>query len=271
MARAPQGALRLRLLSAAVGLPVLLVVLGVGGIVMAAVAALAAYIALTELFALLRSAGWRPLGPEGAVWGAVATGVGILDETALVSALVGGAAATLVVAIVTRRSVSFSGDWVFTMVGVLYVAGPLATLVLLRDGEAGLQWVLIAFLATFATDTGAYAVGRLIGSHRMAPGISPGKTWEGAAGGLAAAIGATVGLAALLDQVPYALGAALALGAAIGIVSQLGDLAESKLKRLAGAKDSGTLIPGHGGLLDRMDSLVLVFPLVYYASRVWPS
>ncbi|MCH7483458.1 MAG: phosphatidate cytidylyltransferase [Chloroflexi bacterium] len=127
------------------------------------------------------------------------------------------------------------------------------------------------FTLTFATDTGAYAVGKLVGRHKMAPRISPGKTWEGAAGGLVAGTGATVALVAVLGPIETALAAAALLGAGIAIAGQAGDLAESWLKRLAGAKDSGTLIPGHGGILDRMDSLFPVFPLVYAASRLWPT
>ena len=91
----------------------------------------------------------------------------------------------------------------------------------------------------------------------------------GAAGGLLAAMGAAVGLVHLLDGVESRVWPALALGLVIGGAAQAGDLLESKLKRIAGAKNSGRLIPGHGGLLDRLDSLVPVFPLVYYASRVW--
>ncbi len=94
------------------------------------------------------------------------------------------------------------------------------------------------------------------------------RRW-GAAGGLLAAMGAAVGLVHLLDGVESRVGPALALGLAIGVAAQAGDLLESKLKRMAGAKNSGRLIPGHGGLLDRLDSLVPVFPLVYCASRVW--
>ena len=134
--------------------------------------------------------------------------------------------------------------------------------------ELGRNWLLLALLTTFAADTGAYAVGRLLGRHKMAPALSPGKTWEGAAAGLIAAIIAAL----LLDQLlqccsglglthwwPPAL-----LGATLGIVAPAGDLLESKLKRLAQVKDAGRLFPGHGGILDRLDSLLLTLPAAYY-------
>ena len=260
-----------RIATAAVGLPLLFLVIWAGGNWVAGVASLAALIALYELLSLLRRSGWRPLRREGTIWGAGMVGAAALGGIPVLLALGAGAGASLAAALVLRRSAQFVGDWLFTALGVVYVGLPLASLVLLRDGDAGFEWLLLAFAATFATDTGAYAVGRAVGRHKMAPGISPGKTWEGAVGGLALGIGATVGMVALIDDLPTVYWAAIALGLGVGVISQVGDLLESKLKRMARAKDSGALIPGHGGLLDRLDSLVLVFPLVYYASRVWPS
>ncbi len=222
----PKNELRLRLVSAAVGLPLLLAVVWAGGAPFVIVAAAAALLAVRELLGLLRAAR-------------------------------------------VRRGNGGLRDWALVAVGFCYVTLPFAALGLTRLGDAGLQWVALAFLATFATDTGAYAVGRAIGRRKLAPSVSPGKTWEGALGGLLGAAGATVALVHLLDGVENRVWPALALGLAIGVAAQAGDLLESKLKRMAGAKDSGRLIPGHGGLLDRLDSLVPVFPLVYYASRVW--
>jgi phosphatidate cytidylyltransferase len=258
-----------RLISAAVGIPLLAGVVWLGGYTTAVVAALAALIAVNELLLLVKRAGWHPLrneglivalaivvaAPFGAVWVLIALGAGLV-------ALVFAAGAI-------RRSATFLGDAVFTAIPTAYAAAPTAALVLLRDGTAGLQWLILVFAATFATDTGAYAVGRLIGRHKMAPSISPAKTWEGAAGGLLAAVGATIGVVALVDEISSLYAQAAGLGIAIGVISQLGDLAESKLKRIAHVKDSGILIPGHGGLMDRMDSLLLVFPIVYLASQLW--
>ena len=259
-----------RLASAAVGLPLLGLAVWAGGYWLAAVAAIAALIACFEVMALLKLAGWRPLSHEGMVWGAAVAGAAALGGIEVLLALGAGGALALIAAIAIRRRAEWVGDWLFTLIGVSYVSLPLATAVLLRDGSGGLAWLLLLFLATFATDTGAYAVGRTVGRHRLAPSLSPSKTWEGAAGGLMAGVGATIGLVALLDDLPAVWWAASVLGLAIGSISQVGDLAESKLKRMARVKNSGKLIPGHGGLLDRLDSLVLIFPLVYVASRVWP-
>jgi phosphatidate cytidylyltransferase len=259
-----------RLASAAVGLPLLGLAIWVGGYALAAIAAIAALIACFEIMSLLKLAGWRPLNHEGMAWGAAVAGAAALGGIAVLLALAAGGALAVITAIAIKRRAEWVGDWLFTLIGVSYVSLPLATAVLLRDGTGGLAWLLLVFLATFATDTGAYAVGRTVGRHRMAPSLSPSKTWEGAAGGLVAGMAATVALVALLDDLPTVWWAASVLGLAIGSISQVGDLAESKLKRMARVKNSGKLIPGHGGLLDRLDSLVLVFPLVYVASRVWP-
>ena len=285
MAAAGRPELLLRLLSAAVGLPLLALVLWAGGYWLAGVAAFAAFVGAVELLTLQRLAGWRPFIVGGSIWAGATTAAAAVDERAVLIALAAGAAALALVSIVWRRSLEAVGDWMLTTVGAAYVSLSLAALVLTRLGDggpaaadyaldfsdAGLQWVALAFLATFATDTSAYVVGRLIGRHKMAPSVSPGKTWEGAAGGLLGGVGATIGLVFLFDQAPDHLIAAAVLGVSIGLVSQMGDLLESKLKRLARVKDASGLIPGHGGLLDRLDSLVPVFPLVYYASRYWPA
>lgn len=120
-------------------------------------------------------------------------------------------------------------------------------------------WLLIAVGATWAADVGAYVVGSLAGRRNIAPRISPGKTWEGTFGGFAAAVVAVLGIAAL-----FGLGrpGAAVFAVTIGPLAFAGDLLESWVKRRAGVKDSGTLFPGHGGMLDRIDSLLAVAPLV---------
>ncbi|HET6922809.1 MAG TPA: phosphatidate cytidylyltransferase [Anaeromyxobacteraceae bacterium] len=143
----------------------------------------------------------------------------------------------------------------------LYCGLLTSTLVGLRL-HFGFGWVIMAFVVTWANDTFAYFAGRLFGRHKLLERVSPKKTWEGFAGGVLGSLaGALVVRALLLGQVPpWAALAVAAGGAALG---PLGDLAESMLKRAAGVKDSGRLIPGHGGLLDRIDALLFVAPWVY--------
>jgi phosphatidate cytidylyltransferase len=147
--------------------------------------------------------------------------------------------------------------------GIFYVGGLLVAMPLLRrDVADGSLWVTTAVAVTFVNDTGAYLVGRTLGRHKLAPAISPGKTVEGLLGGLAAGIGfmfiarATYFPALTVTDV-------LAIGVAAGVLGPAGDLLESLIKRAAGAKDSGRLIPGHGGILDRIDALLFVGAYVY--------
>ena len=127
----------------------------------------------------------------------------------------------------------------------------------------GRNWLLFTLAGTSASDTGAYAVGRLIGRHRMAPRVSPGKTWEGVAGGFAASVGAMLAVGALLG-LGVELWEYVVVSLVVAIVAQAGDLAESSMKRAANVKDSGSIMPGHGGLLDRIDSILFALPAVYY-------
>ena len=129
--------------------------------------------------------------------------------------------------------------------------------------SVGRNWLLFTLAGTSASDTGAYAVGRLIGRHRMAPVLSPGKTWEGAAGGLVASVAAMLAVGAVLE-LGVAAWQQIVVAVVVAVVAQAGDLFESFLKRRADAKDSGSIMPGHGGLLDRIDSILFALPAVYY-------
>ena len=150
-----------------------------------------------------------------------------------------------------------------TLAAVLYPGALLAHAPLLRGGEQGLEWIVLLLVVTFSTDTGAFFVGKAIGKRPLAPTISPNKTWEGAIGGFAAAILAAF-LATWALDIDADLPLIAILGALMGVVGQAGDLFESKLKRLADVKESGRLLPGHGGVLDRLDSIVFNLALVYY-------
>jgi phosphatidate cytidylyltransferase len=145
--------------------------------------------------------------------------------------------------------------------GVPYLGLAGIALVWLRaDPAAGRANLLFLLLLVWASDIGAYLAGRLLGGPRLAPSISPGKTWSGAAGGLAAAI--LVGLLfVLLLPGPASIPRTACLAAGLGLIAQAGDLLESRIKRHFGVKDSGHLIPGHGGLLDRLDAVLAAAPV----------
>lgn len=166
--------------------------------------------------------------------------------------------------IVRDRKGDWSGAGVLMGIRIsIFVGGFLWYAMRLRGLEQGLEWTLVLLIGVMATDTAAYFAGRAFGKTPLAPKISPAKTWEGAAAGFLAAMLAT-GMATLMLDLRVIIWEALILGALIGSLSQLGDLAESRIKRRAGVKDSGWLIPGHGGMLDRIDSIVFPLPAVYY-------
>lgn len=170
------------------------------------------------------------------------------------------AGAAFFVAIVTRRAQLAAG--------VIYCGLPVLALVVLRRQEAGLVLALWALALVWATDIGGYFAGRSIGGPKLAPRLSPSKTWAGLLGGVALA----AGLAAVLHTqagLPFTLAAATPL---LAVLAQAGDLFESGLKRRAGVKDSGDILPGHGGVLDRLDGVVPVAPvaaLLVLAQGVW--
>ena len=154
-------------------------------------------------------------------------------------------------------------SWAWTMAGILYVGWLLSYFVALRGLDAGRDWVFLALFTNFGSDTTAFFVGRVLGRHHLAPRISPRKTWEGAiAGGFGAIIVSLV--LVILLRLPLSYGQAVLLGLAISVFGQCGDLVESLLKRNMGVKDSGKLMPGHGGILDRLDSVVFAGVVVYY-------
>ena len=170
--------------------------------------------------------------------------------------------AALLVFFVSSARQSAVAGFAMTLLGVGWVGGGLAYLVLLRDIPAdGRLLIYTTLLTVFADDTAAFFVGRTIGRHRLAPAISPGKSWEGFVGGTVAAV--AVAFFALYEQDVVTTGESLVLGLAIALAATLGDLFESAVKRDLGVKDSGRLLAGHGGVLDRVDSLLWAGPAAY--------
>ncbi len=155
--------------------------------------------------------------------------------------------------------------WAWTMAGILCIGWMLSYLVALRGLDGGRNWVFFALFTTFGSDTAAFFVGRALGKHHLAPRISPGKTWEGAIAGLFGAI--IVSLFFIIPTpltLPLSYGQAMLLGLLVSFFGQFGDLVESLFKRNMGVKESGKSIPGHGGFLDRIDSVVFAGIVVYY-------
>jgi phosphatidate cytidylyltransferase len=153
------------------------------------------------------------------------------------------------------------------VMGAVYPGLLISALVPLRQLPLGFWWVLLALTVTWANDTGAYFAGRAFGRRKLYPRISPSKTWEGAAGGsLASVVGACVVQHFWLHTLP--LWGAVLIGAGAAVLGPLGDLSESMLKRAFGAKDSSHLLPGHGGLLDRIDALLFNAPFVLLCAKL---
>jgi CDP-diglyceride synthetase len=188
-------------------------------------------------------------------------------DWAVASLLASAAVLPLIWLVIFRRD-TWQQSWVWTLTGILYMGWMVGHYVMLRQLDHGRELVILALFTTFACDTSAFFVGRTWGKHHMTPTISPHKTWEGAIGGFAGAVAAALALCFLLNlgswTLPLSYPESAGVGCLIGVAAQLGDLLESMLKRRAGVKDSGNLLPGHGGVLDRIDSLVFTGVIVYY-------
>jgi phosphatidate cytidylyltransferase len=265
-----------RVATAAVGIPALVVVLFLGRWWIAALILVVALVTGAETFRLLAQAGYRALAWLGTAIGIVLVIDGILfsetDDKAFLF-LVAGFMLAALGSFLRADPRDGLATLISTVFGALYVGllGFLPRLagldLLLPPGaqvagllDAGRWWLVVTVLGVWAYDTGAYFVGRIIGGPRFLTAISPSKTWAGAIGGVVAA---TAVAAILLWALGRGPAEALVLGPLIAIAAQAGDLAESMLKRTAGAKDSGRLFPGHGGILDRVDSLLFAGPVVY--------
>lgn len=276
--------LRARFAVALVGIPVALLAIHAGGWYFGGLLAVLAGAATLEFHRLAVATGARPIGwlgvPAAAILVLLAAyepAFGAWADRAL-TLLLALVLATPVVA-VSRRSAEDSPmlSVTATIAGVLYTGGTLAFALLLRhlpdsvaadshDPLEGRLLVLYPLVVIWASDSAAYFAGKRFGRTRMAPQVSPGKTMEGGVAGLAAAVivGALAGFV-MRDLASFAVspGSGALIGLALGVAGQLGDLAESLLKREAGVKDSGALLPGHGGVLDRFDALFFSLPVAY--------
>ena len=224
--------------------------------VLAAVGLLAFY----EFDQIAKAHGLAPAG-----WPGVAAGLVLLltkdpfaPEAFLIAAI--AALAAMMLALRVHDLATALPSAAVFLLGVIYIFGAWRCAIGLR--EINPHWLMIALLVSWAGDTAALYIGRAFGKHKLAPRVSPGKTWEGSVGSVAGGMLAA-GIYAHYLIPPAPMGAVLALAAAANVAGQMGDLCESAFKRGAGLKDSGTMLPGHGGWLDRIDSSLFSVPVVY--------
>jgi len=219
-------------------------------------------LAVFEFYRMVSASKVPPLTYFGLIWTLLFILSPHFDYAFLIPLLLTSAVVLSLIWLILRpqKEGAFIG-WAWTIAGILYVGWLLSLLVALRL-DAGRDWVFFALFTTFGSDISAFFVGRVLGKHRLASRISPKKTWEGAIAGVLGAIIVSLVLASLLS-LPLSYGQAALLGLLVSVFGQFGDLAESLFKRNMGVKESGKLMPGHGGLLDRMDSVVFAGIVVY--------
>jgi phosphatidate cytidylyltransferase len=278
------SSVRQRWLTAAVAMPIVLTVVWFGGWVGYAFALLIVVLGTIELHTMLLHGGYRPL-----IW--VSFGLSVLFLVAamlpqqrllILQASLGGALLISFPLLFFRKKLEGAMvDWALTLAISIYLGWSMSFFLLLRGYEIGVigarngpwiflprgaWWVVFVLLGVWGFDAAAFFTGRYFGRHKLAPRISPAKTWEGAIGGLVLSITAALVLTVNQLGVPWYL--AIVLGILLGVAAVLGDLAESLIKRQTHVKDSGQIMPGHGGMLDRMDSLIFAVIVVYVFSQI---
>ena len=273
--------LKLRLISAAVGLPLLGSALYFGFWPMSIVAiVVAAIVGLeTRRMAYGRSGAFTQREAIAMFTGAVVAGVGVFGAALAeldIDASIAPPTAMAIGFIVAMLLIEIAITSRFRQVEVVrrnltlsygaFVVLAITMLPFILTIDKGRELVTFGILVVFAADTGAYFVGKAVGKRKMAPNVSPGKTWEGFAGGIVAALIASWALSNVLS-LDYTVTKIVGVGAAIAVLGVAGDLGESWIKRLSGVKDSGGIIPGHGGIMDRLDALAPNFVFIYFIDR----
>ena len=266
--------LKKRVITALWGIPLFIVIIWFGGEPgFTILVAIWGVLAVFEFYRMVAAAKVPPLTYFGLIWTLLFIISPHFDYDFLTPLLFASAVVLSLIGLLLRpkKEGAFIG-WAWTIAGILYIGWLLSHLVALRGLADGRNWVFFALFITWASDTTAFFIGKKLGKHKLAPNISPGKTWEGAIGGIFGAI-----ILSLFFTLPklftipnplylqdFSYWQAILLSILVSIVGQGGDLVESLLKRNMGVKDSGKLVPGHGGFLDRIDSVVFAGIVVYY-------
>jgi len=263
-----------RVLVTVLGVPCLYLITARGGIFFLLLVNLVVLLGLREFYVLMKHKGYRPFELLG-YFCALSISVYTWHQGVVVPLILTGSLQAIMIREVFRSEIHKSlNHMAVTVFGIMYVGWLGSHLVLLRqlpaalgvEHEVGARLVFLVALLTWSTDTAAYLFGVAFGRHKLMPRVSPNKSIEGAVGGLVGA--GLVGWYLTGNLTPFMTPVAGALlGLVVGIMGQLGDLVESLIKRDAGIKDSAQLIPGHGGVLDRFDSLLFTAPVVYYYFR----
>jgi phosphatidate cytidylyltransferase len=257
--------LRTRIITAIIALPIVIGVVFAGELWFLAVVSLIALIAGWEFGQMMKAGGYHttPLFTFGLIILLILHSYrSDLSLTCIITVIL---LASLVGQLFRKHSSTSTADWALTLAGGLYIGWGMANLVALRQLSDGLAWVWLALLSTWGADIFAYFVGRSLGRHTLWPRHSPKKTWEGLIGGIG---GGLLGAAAVAFFSHLGWATALIIGAIIPIVALFGDLSISMMKRHVAIKDSSSLLPGHGGFLDRIDSMLFVNVVVYHYA-VW--
>lgn len=272
--------LKLRLISAAIGLPALGLVLFLGFWSVAIVAVIVTAIVgfetrqlvsgvkqsiKAQFFAILSGGVVAGAGVFAAMLGYLGIDSVIADRTAIAIGFVILILLVEIVAIARFRQIDKIRQNLILSYGAV-IALAVTMLPFVVSLEKGREILAFGILVVFAADSGAFFVGRTFGNRKIAPEISPGKTWEGLIGGIVAALIASWALSNLLS-LEYSFTKILSMGLAIAVIGVAGDFGESWIKRLSGVKDSGSIIPGHGGIMDRLDALAPNFVFIYFIER----
>jgi len=258
-----------RWITALIALPFLIFLICKGGIFFTALVGIACLIALGEYFRIAFNPRGKTISGLILLLGML-TGLGMIwaahkNAAGLIPVII---AFNLILAALFSLTQFKSDPFILEnttkqIQSVVYIPMLLSFFVLIRNSADGLAWIFFLMCIVFAGDVGAYYAGKNLGRHKLCPSVSPGKTVEGSIGGLAANLFMGIIFKCFfIPEIP--LGQGILLFLVIGVAGQIGDLFESEFKRFSGVKDSGVILPGHGGILDRIDALLFAAPVVYF-------
>ncbi len=250
-----------RIVVGLIALPIIIIPIWLGGVLYVATVLAIALIGGYEFYGLLATGGYRPARAIGLVWLALLTLCALQPSMPLLPTALGAGLILVFVYSFFQHDQPIS-TWIATSIGAIYFGVMMGQILALRLLPNGIWWLALGLLATWMNDTTAYFIGSTLGRRKIWPRLSPKKTWEGTVSGW---LGAALmgGAVVLLTPVPISLSGGMLVGFGCGVLGLMGDLSISVIKRQVGAKDSGRFFPGHGGMLDRLDSSLFTLPFVY--------